>query len=108
MPTLFGQDYLLSDLAIPIAFPAFIVVLAVVTIGFTVLVNESVGIHIAESQSVRYTGLVHWFLILLLHSWSYKVQSPVSVLASVSYVLSKSSTMKKRVPALEEESINEQ
>ncbi len=27
------------------------------------------------------------FLVLLLHSWSYKVQSPVSVLASVSYVV---------------------
>ncbi len=68
-------------------YSAVIVVLSLVMIGFTFLVNESVGVHIAESQSVPYAGLVHWFLVLVLHSWSYKVQSPVSVLASVSYIV---------------------
>jgi len=105
---IYSWNYVITPGKASRRYSAFIVGLTLLMIGFTILVNESVGIHIAESQSVPYAGLVHWFLILLLHSWSYKVQSPVSVLASVSYVLSKSSTMKKRVPALEEESINEQ
>lgn len=68
-------------------YAALVVVMAGLLIGFTFLVNESLGVHIAESRNLAYAGLVHWFFVLFLHAWSYKVQSPVAVLASISYIL---------------------
>jgi len=84
---IYSWNYVITPGKASRRYSAFIVGLAGLMIGFTILVNESVGIHIAESQGLPYAGLVHGFFVLLLHSWSYKVQSPVSVLASVSYVV---------------------
>ena len=84
---IYSWNYVITPGKASRRYSVFIVGLALLMIGFTVLVNESVGIHIAESRGMPYVGLVHGFFVLLLHAWSYKVQSPFSVLASVSYVV---------------------
>ncbi len=82
---IYSWNYLITPGKASRRYSAFVVVLSGLMIGFTFFVNESLGFDIAESRNLAYTGLIHWFFVLFLHAWSYKVQSPFSVLASVSY-----------------------
>jgi len=84
---IYSWNYVITPGKASRRYSAFIVGLTLLMIGFTILVNEAAGIHIAESQGLPYVGLIHWFFVLVLHAWSYKVQSPFSVLASVSYIV---------------------
>ncbi|MDA2935219.1 hypothetical protein MYX82_12890 [Acidobacteria bacterium AH-259-D05] len=84
---IYSWNYLITPSKASRRYSVFIVILSGIMISFTFLVNELVGFNIAESQRVPYVGLIHWLFVLAIHTWSYRIQSPFSVLASVSYIV---------------------